>query len=217
MSDVVKTRGYDNSRRTDAARQTRRVVIDAAHEIFIKRGYPATTLAAIAERAGVSVQTVYGQFGNKITVLKDVIDYAVAGDDEPTPVANREWVQQILAEPDPRTKLALHAQGVTAIMARSYRLDWVLRTAAPVDPDADTLWRKAARQRRTGMEQLASHLHERGALRPDLTITETTDRITTLIDPEFYRLTVGERKWKPEQYEAWLTELLIASLLPAGP
>jgi AcrR family transcriptional regulator len=215
MSDHVKTRMYDNSRRTDAARQTRRAVVDAAREIFIKRGYPATTLAAIAERAGVSVQTVYGQFGNKIRVLKDVIDYAVAGDDESTPVANRGWVQQILAEPDPRTKLALHAKGVTAIMKRSSRLDWVLRTAAPVDADADALWRKAARQRRTGMEQLASHLHERRALRPDVTVAEATDRITTLIDPEFYRLTVGERKWAPEQYEAWLTELLIASLLPA--
>jgi AcrR family transcriptional regulator len=214
MDEDVKTRTYDNSRRTDAARQTRRAVVTAAREIFIKRGYPATTLTAIAERAGVSVQTVYAQFGNKITVLKDVIDYTVAGDDEPTPVADREWVQQILAEPDPRTKLALHARGVTAIMKRSYRLDWVLRTAAPVDTDADALWRKAARQRRRGMEQLASHLHERGALRPDLSVAEATDRITTLINPEFYRLTVGERKWKPEQYEAWLTELLIASLLP---
>jgi len=66
------------------------------------------------------------------------------------------------------------------------------------------------------MEQLAAHLRERSALRPDLTVAEAADRITTLIDPEFYRLTVGERKWKPEQYEAWLTELLIASVLPAA-
>ena len=216
MDDDVKGRTYDNSRRTDRALETRRAVVAAAREMFIKRGYPATTLTAIAERAGVSVQTVYAQFGNKITVLKDVIDYTVAGDDEPTPVANREWVQQILAEPDPRTKLALHAHGVTTIMARSYRLDWVLRTAAPVDADAEALWRKAIRQRHTGMEQLATHLHAVGALRPDVTVAEAADRIATLIDPEFYRLTVSERKWKPEQYEAWLTDLLIASLLPAG-
>jgi TetR/AcrR family transcriptional regulator, regulator of autoinduction and epiphytic fitness len=215
MSDNVKARTYDNSRRTDAARLTRRAVVAAAGELFVELGYPATTLAAIAERAGVSVQTVYAQFGNKTTVLKQVIDDAVAGDDEPTPVADREWVHQVLAEPDARKKLALHARGVTAIMKRSYRLDWVLRTAAPVDADADALWRKAVRQRRTGMEQLATHLHERGALRSALSVAEATDRIATLIDPEFYRLTVGERKWKPDQYESWLTELLIASLLPA--
>lgn len=215
MADDVKTRTYDNSRRGDAARQTRRAVVAAARDLFIDLGYPASTLAAIADKAGVSVQTVYAQFGNKTTVLKEVIDHAVAGDDEPTPVADREWVQQVLAEPDPRVKLALHARGVAAIMARSYRLDWVLRTAAPVDADADALWRKAIRQRRIGMEQLATHLHERGALRPDLSVAEATDRIATLIDPEFYRLTVGERKWKPDQYESWLTELLIASLLPA--
>jgi TetR/AcrR family transcriptional regulator, regulator of autoinduction and epiphytic fitness len=216
MSDDVKTRAYDNSRRTDAARQTRRAVVAAARDIFIDVGYPATTLAAIAERAGVSVQTVYAQFGNKITVLKEVIDYSVAGDDDPTPLADREWVQQILAEPDPRTKLGMHAHAVTAIMKRSYRLDWVLRTAAPVDSDADALRRKGARQRRAGMEQLATHLHERGDLRPDVSVAEAADRITTLMDPEFYRLTVGERQWTPEQYESWLTELLIASLLPAA-
>jgi TetR/AcrR family transcriptional regulator, regulator of autoinduction and epiphytic fitness len=214
MDDDVKTRAYDNSRRTDAARQTRRAVVAAARDIFIDLGYPATTLTAIAERAGVSVQTVYAQFGNKITVLKEVVDYTIAGDDEPTPVADREWVHQILAEPDPRTKLAMHARGVTAIMKRSYRLDWVLRTAAPVDVDAEALRHKGARQRRTGMEQLATHLHDRGDLRPDVSITEATDRITTLIDPEFYRLTVGERQWTAEQYETWLTELLVASLLP---
>lgn len=183
--------------------------------MFVELGYPATTLAAIAERAGVSVQTVYAQFGNKTTLLKEVIDDAVAGDDEPTPVADREWVRQILAEPDTRTKLAMHARGVAAIMKRSYRLDWVLRTAAPVDADAYALWRKGARQRRAGMEQLATHLHEHGDLRPDVTVVQATDRITTLIDPEFYRLTVGERNWTPAQYESWLTELLVASLLEA--
>jgi AcrR family transcriptional regulator len=214
MDDDVKTRAYDNSRRTDAARQTRRAVVAAARDIFIDLGYPATTLTAIAERAGVSVQTVYAQFGNKITVLKEVVDYTIAGDDEPTPVADREWVHQILSEPDPRTKLAMHARGVTAIMKRSYRLDWVLRTAAPVDADAAALRYQGARQRRAGMEQLATHLHDRGELRPDVSITEATDRITTLIDPEFYRLTVDERQWTAEQYERWLTELLIASLLP---
>lgn len=214
MSDDVKTRTYDNSRRTDAARLTRRAVVAAAGEMFVDLGYPATTLAAIAERAGVSVQTVYAQFGNKTTLLKEIIDSAVAGDDEPTPVADREWVQQILVEPDARVKLAMHARGVAATMMRTYRLDWVLRTAAPVDADADALWRKGARQRRTGMEHMATHLAECGDLRPDITVDEAADRLATLIDPEFYRLTVGERQWTPEQYESWLTELLIASLLP---
>jgi TetR/AcrR family transcriptional regulator of autoinduction and epiphytic fitness len=215
MSENVKTRAYDNSRRTDAARLTRRAVVAAASDLFVDLGYPATTLAAIAERAGVSVQTVYAQFGNKSTLLKKVIDDAVAGDDEPTPVAEREWVRQILVEPDARVKLAMHARGVAAIMMRTYRLDWVLRTAAPVDADADALWRKGARQRRAGMEQLATHLHEGGHLRSDLTVDDAADRIATLIDPEFYRLTVGERKWTPAQYENWLSELLVASLLRA--
>jgi AcrR family transcriptional regulator len=217
MPDDVKSRRYDNTQRSVGARQTRRSVVLAATELFIDLGYPATTLAAIAERAGVSVQTVYAQFGNKSTVLKEVVDHSVAGDDEPRPVREREWVRQILAEPDPRTKLALHAQGVTAIMGRSYRLDWVLRSAAPTDHDADALWKKGLKQRHAGMHELATHLRQGDHLRTDLTIDAAAERVATLIDPELYRLTVGERHWAPERYQDWLTELLIASLLTPVP
>ena len=213
MADEVKTRRYDNSQRTNAARQTRRAVVAAAYDLFVANGYPGTTLAAIAERAGVSVQTVYAQFGNKSTVLKEVVDQSVAGDDEPTPINQREWVRDILAEPDPRAKLARQAGEVARIMHRSYRLDAVLRSAAPLDADAEALWHKGSRQRHAGMKELAGHLRETGHLRPDLTVDQAADRVAALITPELYRLTVEERRWTTEAYETWLAELLVASLL----
>jgi hypothetical protein len=66
------------------------------------------------------------------------------------------------------------------------------------------------------MEEFASHLFAGGHLRAGLSAHEAADRLTVLIDPEVYRLTVGVRGWAPEQHEAWLAELLIASLLPAA-
>ena len=146
-------------------------------------------------------------------MLKEVIEYTspATTNRRRSPNANgcgRSWL-----EPDPRAKLAMHARGVTAIMKRSYRLDWVLRTAAPVDADADALWRKrrASTPDRDGTTG-RPFARMRGPA-PGLTVTEATDRVATLIDPELYRLTVGELQWTPEQYEGWLTELLIASLL----
>jgi AcrR family transcriptional regulator len=213
MPDAVNPRSYDNSRRTEAARQTRRSIVDAARELFVESGYPATTLAAIASRAGVSVQTVYFQFGNKLAVLKEVVDQTVAGDDEPRPLSQREWVQEILDEPDPRTKLRLNARAVSRIVARTAPIARMLRSAAEVDPEAAEQWKKGVRQRHAGMHELADHLRATGHLRADLTPAAAADRLAVLIDPEIYRLTVGEHGWTAGEYETWLSELMIASLL----
>jgi AcrR family transcriptional regulator len=213
MADDVKTRAYNNSGRAESARQTRRLIVAAARDLFLEIGYPATTLAAAASRAGVSVQTVYFQFGNKRSLLKAVVDQAVAGDDEPTPISEREWVRQILDEPDPGTKLRLHAHAVTHIMQRAEPINRMLRSAAVVDVDAAAESTKADRQRLAGMRELADHLHDSGHLRPDLSPAEASERVAVLINPENYRLTVAVHGWTPEQYEDWLSELLIASLL----
>src|SRR3954449_5579904 len=74
MGEDVKGRDYDNTRREAAARVTRRAVVDAARDLFLETGYPTATLRLIAERAEVSVQTVYARFGNKRAILKAVID-----------------------------------------------------------------------------------------------------------------------------------------------
>ncbi|HEV8065835.1 MAG TPA: helix-turn-helix domain-containing protein, partial [Acidimicrobiales bacterium] len=92
MSGPVKRRPYDNSRREAAARQTRRSIVAAARQLFVTLGYPSTTFATIADSAGVSVQTVYAHFAAKRDLLKQVIDEAVAGDDEPLPIRNRAEV-----------------------------------------------------------------------------------------------------------------------------
>lgn len=104
MSGPVKRRSYDNSRREEGARQTRLSIVAAAQELFVENGYPATTFPAIAERAGVSVQTVFAHFPTKRDLLKEVIDQAVVGDDEPVPVRDRPEVAAIMAEPDPTAK-----------------------------------------------------------------------------------------------------------------
>jgi AcrR family transcriptional regulator len=219
VPDHVKSRSYDNSRRTATARTTRCAIVTAARELFLEIGYPATTLAAIAARADVSVQTVYFQFGNKRALLKDVVDQTIAGDDEARPLNQREWVQQIMAESDPRKKLRLFAHGITRIMERVAPIDRMLRSAAEVDPEAAEQRAKSGRQRHIGMSEFADNLHHSGHLRSDLTPVAAAERVAILTDPELFRLTTDEHNWTPAQYEDWLYELLVSSLLdaPASP
>jgi AcrR family transcriptional regulator len=213
MADHVKRRSYDNSRRSAGARETRQSIVGAARHLFVTSGYPVATYPAVADAAGVSVQTVYSHFPTKRDLLKEVIDQAVAGDDEAVAIADRPEVAAILNEPTPEGKLRLHAAHAVAIAQRATSVDQMLRSAAVVDAEAAELWRRGSRERRMGMEQFASHLFQGGHLREGLTVEQATDRLAVLIDPELYRLTVGVKEWSPAQHEEWLAELLIASLL----
>ena len=213
MSDPVKRRSYDNSRREAAARETQRAIVASARKMFIALGYPTTTFASVADDAGVSVQTVYAHFPTKRDLLKQVIDEAVAGDDEPVPLVDRSEVAAIMAEPDPEQKLRLHAAHAVAISQRATLIDQVLRSAAAVDPEAAELWNRGSHDRQIGMKRFATHLKEGGHLRDSLSVQKAADRLAVLIDPEIYRLTVGVRGWTPSQHEEWLAEVLIASLL----
>jgi AcrR family transcriptional regulator len=213
MSSPVKRRPYDNSRREAGARQTRQNIVAAARTLFVEIGYPAATFASIAERAAVSVQTVFAHFPAKRDLLKVVIDETIAGDDEPISISDRPEVAAIMAEPDPAQKLRLQAAQAVAISQRTLAVDQMLRSAAAVDSEAAELWRRGSDARQAGMEQFAAHLLKGGHLRADLSALEAAERLAVLIDPEVYRLTVGVKGWTPQQHEEWLADLLIASLL----
>lgn len=89
MPTQTSKRSYNSSRRAVQAAQTRDEVIRAATELFPETGWTGTTLAAIAERAGVSVETIYNGFGSKKGLLRAAMDAAVVGDTEPVPYIER--------------------------------------------------------------------------------------------------------------------------------
>src|SRR5690242_13745747 len=144
------TRRYVSPLRRDAAARTRQAVLDAARELFAAQGYTATTIDEIAGRAGVSKPTVFAAAGSKQAILKRLRDIALAGDDEPVPVARRPWYREALAEPDPRRALRLHARNATAIHARAAGVHEVLRAAAASDKELHDLWRASEDERRGG-------------------------------------------------------------------
>jgi AcrR family transcriptional regulator len=88
MGSPVK-RTYDNSRRQVQVRATCAAVVTAAHELFVTRGYSATTVDAVAEAAGIPQATVYRHFGGKRGILRAVLDVAFGGDDEPVEYQHR--------------------------------------------------------------------------------------------------------------------------------
>jgi len=195
------------------ARATRRRITDAATELFVAAGYGTTTLEQIAERAGVAVQTVYFHFGNKRTVLKEAVDIAAVGDDEPVPLLDRPWLAKLRAEPDARRVIALWVRNSREIFGRIAPIMQVVRDAAGADPDMAEQWTTNREQRLVAMRLLAELVADRGRLKPGLTIASATDVIYTLLSIEVYSLLTADRAWSPARWQRWMADTLADALL----
>ncbi|HSK98186.1 MAG TPA: helix-turn-helix domain-containing protein [Euzebyales bacterium] len=207
-------RPYRSQRREEQARQTRMAILDAAQELFVERGYVAATVADVASRAGVAPETIYSAFRNKRSLLKRLADVRAAGDEEPIPVAQREWIREIMEAPDGRRKLRLYAAVARGMIQRGVGdVQLVIRAAATADPQIAELWEELKRQRLVGATNIATHLAEHGLLRDGLDADRARDLVWTYISPEIAGL-LAERGWSGADYEQWLADTLIAALLP---
>src|SRR4030095_12323140 len=103
----VKTprRKYHSPLRADQAQRTRAGVLDAAFGLFVERGYAGTTVAAVADAAGVSPETIYLSLGGKRGLLEGVIEAAITGPDEGGS-EDESWWTALAHLPDPRARLA---------------------------------------------------------------------------------------------------------------
>jgi len=206
VSQPVKPRHYHALRRRAAAEATRRAILDAATRLFAERGYPATTMGAIAEAAGVALDTVYAAVGPKPILFRLLVETAISGADQPVPALEREYVLAMRAERDPSRKLELYASAIRRIQGRLAPLFRVLQQAAPLHPELAALWDEIAQRRARNMRMLANELAETGQLRPGVAIDEAADVIWATNSPQFYLLLVYERGWAPERYEHWLAD-----------
>ena len=216
MDPVKPRRRYDATQRRAQSRAARRVVLTTAGQLFAERGYQRTSMKDIAAGAGVSVETVYGYFGTKAGLLKELLDVTVAGDDASVSVPDRAPIQAVRAAPDGRAKLAHYAAFLATIQARLVPLFLVIRGAAGADQDAADLWAGLGAQRLAGMTMLAQHLAESGVLAPGRSVEEVRDELWALGAVEVYELLVGQRGWSPERYRDWLVDVWAGRLL-AGP
>ncbi|MGW5646610.1 TetR/AcrR family transcriptional regulator [Saccharopolyspora sp. NPDC003752] len=207
MSSVNK-----GGKRAEKARQTRLRMLQAAGELFVERGYGATPLQDIADRAGVAVQTIYFTFRNKRNLLKEVVDTAIAGDDEPIATMDRPWFREALEAETAEAQLRAHVAGTRPIMERVAAIAEVLRIAAATEPEVTELWPQGPDPRYTVQAAAAAALVAKPGARADVTAEQAADVLFGLLSPELYLLVVRDRGWKPEQWEQWVFELLRAQL-----
>jgi AcrR family transcriptional regulator len=193
------------SKRQARAEATRARIIRHAYDLLCDLGFRATTMEAIAERAGVAVQTVYFNYRTKDDLLQAVHEWTVLGDD-PKPPPLQDWHIAAMREPDARRALPRIIAGIATIDARIAPMIPVFHAVAQ-DP-AGTVYQRSEALRRHGMTELIDALAKKTPLAPGMTRRRATDLIYFLTGPESYRALVLDAGWSPSQWVRWTSDTL---------
>ena len=214
MGNVKPTRRYDASNRQAQALRNREAILQAAQRQFLDGGYAATTIAAIAAEAGVSVETIYKAFGGKPGLVRAIYERGLSGR-QPIPAFQRSDAMREGTD-DPKTIMRNWGVLVSEVSSVVSPIVQLVRAAAVTDPDMAALLRTANDTREQRARHHARFLKQRGYLREGLTLTEATDILWTATSDEFYDLLVTQRGWSLSRFARFLSDYLTAALLPVG-
>ncbi|HVE99325.1 MAG TPA: TetR/AcrR family transcriptional regulator [Mycobacteriales bacterium] len=202
--------------RRDRAARTRTAIVRAATEEFCRSGYHGATMASVAKRAGVAVQTVYFVFHTKPALLTAAIDAAVLGDEGPVPPELTPWWREATTTGDGRRAVELFVANVAEISTRAAALDQAAQAAVSTDPEVVHVLAHHESLREQGFADYVGTLAARGLLREGLDLAEATDVLLTLTGSSVFLDFTEGRGWPVERYVTWTSDVL-ATLFLAKP
>lgn len=213
--EVMATRGYDSSRRQEAALETRHRIVSTAHDLLLAGGYAEMTVARLASAAGVSPQTVYNSIGGKADVVKAVYDVTLAGDDDPTPMSERPQFLAMRASPDAAAFLRAYA-GVSRMIFEHVGplLGALLEGGSGGDATLREFVATIDRERRTGNGHALDSLDVTHGIPTPPGRALLHDIMWTLMSPEVADRLIRRCGWSPDDYERWLGDQLVAAITP---
>ena len=212
MANVKPKRRYDSTGRQAQARRNRQAILDAAQRQFLEGGYAATTIAAVAAEAGVSVETVYKAFGGKPGLVRAIYDRGLVGP-EPVP-AYRRADEMRERETDPRAIMRNWGTIASEVSSVVSPIERLVRAAAASDHDMAALLQAHNDLRERRARHHARFLKQRGYLREGVSVAQATDVLWTCTSDELYDLLVTQRGWSPPRFARFLADFMINALLP---
>jgi AcrR family transcriptional regulator len=214
VASVKGRRPYRSRLRAEQAAQTRLRILEASGDLFAERGYGATTIDAVAARAGVAVDTVYATFGTKKGMLSALIDLRVTDSSEGSDVLAGEGPRALRKVSNQRQMLAGFAADIVPRIERVRPIDDVMQSAAAIDPEIAELRARMQENRLSKLRTFIEWLAANGALRREMDVDEAATIAWTLTSPEVNRLLRDVRGWSSQRYQEWLSATLVRVLLP---
>lgn len=200
-------RAYTSDLRAEQAARTRERVVRAAAVELAERGYERTTLARVAERAGVSLETVKGH-GPKRALLLAAFELTFAGSEGRESLGERPEGQAVAATTEPTAFL----DGLVELVASANRRVaglWSAFTSAARSDEAVAAELAALLERRrvdlrASVDVLAAHGFVLRAPRD-----EAAETLSYLLAPEAYAHFVEGAGWSGERYRDWLRDAVV--------
>jgi AcrR family transcriptional regulator len=203
----VKKRAYHSKTRDAQAAQTKSCILKAAKKLFHTEGFDRITIHKIAMAAEVSIPTIYALFKSKRGVLKSLLDDALP------PEQFMALIDKSTNEGSPKNRLRVTAKLARQIYDAERGLMDLLRGATVVAPELKELEQGRERRRYEKQGESVKKLMQEKALSKALTLETARDILWALTGRDIYRMLVVERKWTSDEYENWLAQLLVHSLL----
>jgi AcrR family transcriptional regulator len=195
------------SRRTVQALETKHLIVDAARRLFTTKGYGATSVAEVAEEAGVAVPTVYASIGTKATLLRLLLDKI----DEEAGIG--ELAAELATTKQARRVVELEVRITRQLAERCGDIIAALQSAAGVEPEMAATFAEGMARHRAGAQATVDRLVKLRALRAGLSRDDATAVVATLTAPAVYASLTGEFGWSYDRCQTWLEETLATQLL----
>lgn len=158
--------------------------------------------------------TIFAVFGNKRSVLADLVNISVGGDDRAIPLLERPGPRAVLTEPDANRQIHLFAVDISDILERVAPVFEIMRMAAKTEPEIEDLLQRILEERLSNLGKFVQTLSNRGNLREGLDDIQATEIVWSIASPEVYRLLTIDRGWSKARFAQWLGDILARLLLP---
>lgn len=183
------------------------MIVDAARGLFTEQGYGATSIAKVAEAAGVAVPTVYASVGTKSTLLRMLLDRI----DEEAGIG--ELASELHTATSARRVLELEVRITRQLAERCGDIIATLHSAAGVEPELARAFAAGMERHRAGARATVGRLATLGKLRANVSEDDATAIVATLCAPTTYASLTQEHGWTFDHCESWLNGTLRRQLL----
>jgi AcrR family transcriptional regulator len=194
--------------RRERARATEKRIVQAAYDSFCEHGYAGTTMARIAARAGVAVQTVYFVFHTKAELLRRSYDVAVLGEAQRDMPEKQPWHDRALKEREVTGAIHEFVSGAGQIVRRLTPLYLAARAATESDTEISRVVALYERRRAEGYRDMLEVFLAKAPLRDGLDPNRATDLLLLYVGMDAYHALVVDRRWSHDAWAAWAVEMI---------
>jgi AcrR family transcriptional regulator len=204
---TIKKRAYHSEARQAQSQETKKRILVSAKKLFESKGFERITIREIAHSAKVSAPSIYSLFQSKRGILSALMDEALS------PEKYQALVDQVKVEKSPRKRLEIAARIARQLYdAEKTQLN-LFRGASILDPEFKKLEIERERRRYARQEETVKATAKKKAFVKSLPLAKVRDILWAFTGRDLYRMLVLERGWSSDEYEKWLAELLIKTLL----